>query len=572
MTRLSRGLRALAVLIAVAAAIDPSLALMRRNRASIAVIDAGGGTATGAISKLLAESFDVHQGAIADAAATVVVDDRLPATPFVTSGALFAVMPPPATPRIDLEEVSAPAVSSSGSKIPVTVRARAAGLAGRSIVAELYVGSLAVDSVSSKVAGADERVGVTLALPPAGAGLANARVVVRDSANRSIIAERSVIVDIRDQRWRVLAVDPRPSWTSTFVRRAIEGDRRFDVASRVGTSKNVEVQSGAAPALTDTAALAAFDAIVIGAPDALGAAEVRSLERYARERGGSIVLLLDRAVAGPLSPLFGDLALNHVRRIERARTSGGAGSLVATEFAVPHGPSLSPLARVSIDGTEAPVVWSSPLGAGRIIINGALDAWKYRARENGGFAAFWSGAVAAAAAASPAPLTLSTDSLRVAPGEIFDVRAIVRDAQLSDPSRPSPPVELDGPPDVWPAAARGVFHASVKAPATPGIYEVALTGSSVQASNVPGFGAVLHYAVASADDRPLPQLLAAWTTSRGGTVITGDAARAASRIEAAVSAERSRVETHPMRSIWWLPIFVSLLGGEWWIRRRSGRR
>jgi hypothetical protein len=482
---------------------------------------------------------------------------------------LLAVTPPAAATRIHLEDVSAPAVSPSGSMVPVSVRARAAGLQGRPIVAELFVGSLAVDSISRNVVGDDERVDVTLAMPPSAAGLANARVIVRDAANRSIAAERSVIVDVRDQRWRVLVADPRPSWSSTFVRRALEDDRRFDVASRVGTSKNVGVESGTAPALTDTAALSAFDAIVIGAPDALNGAEVRSLERYARERGGSIVLLLDRAALGSWSPLAGDLALTAVRRIEREKTLGGAGTLVATEFASPRGSGLLPLARASIDGTDTPVVWSSALGAGRVVVNGALDAWKYRARENGGFAAFWCDAIGAAAAASPAPLTLSTDNLRVAPGATFDVRAIVRDAQLSDPSRPSPAVSLDGPPDFWPAAERGVFHAAVKAPDTPGNYRVTVQGSSVQ-----GFqgSVVLDYAVVAADSAPAPALLAAWTTSRGGAVISDDVSVAVSRIRTAVNAERTRVETHPMRSVWWIPVFVLLLGGEWWIRRRRGER
>ena len=78
--------------------------------------------------------------------------------------------------------------------------------------------------------------------------------------------------------------------------------------------------------------------------------------------------------------------------------------------------------------------------------------------------------------------------------------------------------------------------------------------------------------MAAPDHRPQPALLAAWTTSRGGAVINEEAAGVVSRVQAAVNARRARVETHPMRSLWWLPVFVLVAGGEWWMRRRRGER
>src|SRR5690606_8071210 len=81
--------------------------------------------------------------------------------------------------------------------------------------------------------------------------------------------------------------------------RALERDPRFDVAFRAITSRAASVAAGEAPAsLTDAAALARFDAIVVGAPEGLSDAEVSALERYARRRGGSVLLLLDGAAAG----------------------------------------------------------------------------------------------------------------------------------------------------------------------------------------------------------------------------------------------------------------------------------
>src|SRR6185436_1633434 len=97
-----------------------------------------------------------------------------------------------------------------------------------------------------------------------------------------------------ERRWTVLFHDPRPSWMSTFVRRSIERDSRFVVASRVATSRNVSASAGRPPAgLTDRRSLSVFDVIVVGAPDALSAADVASLEDFMRRRGGSVVLLVD---------------------------------------------------------------------------------------------------------------------------------------------------------------------------------------------------------------------------------------------------------------------------------------
>lgn len=567
---LARICRALAVAIAIAAAVDPILPLVRSDRRTVAIVNTGDAADAERISRALSREFDVHAGPIAGAAATIVAGDAVPASPIATSGALFAVLPAAATPRIEIEKATAPSIAPSGSKIAIAARMRFVGMRGRTVIVDLFAGALAVDSAKRVVSNDDERMEITLTLAPSAAGLLTARLLARDEANRSLAADRHLAVDVRDQRWRVLVADARPSWASTFIRRALEADRRFDIASRVGMSKTIEASAGAAPLLTDAAALAQFDAIVIGAPDELAAAEARALERYARERGGSVILLLDRLDLGSSATLAGMSALGDVHGNERVKITSAAGDLVATELALPRGDALiSPLARAPVGGKETPVIWQTALGAGRVIVNGALDAWRYRTREGGGFTRFWTDAIGAAAGASPRPLVVTTDSLLVEPGAAFEIRAIVRDAQLSDPGRPAPAVELSGPVQFWPAAERGVFAAPVTASDKPGNYELEVQGSSVQGAR----GAErLRYVVSETARRSEPALLSAWTTSRGGTVLADGDDALVSRVRAAISAQRERVETHPMRSLWWLPVFVILLGGEWWVRRRRGER
>jgi hypothetical protein len=243
---------------------------------------------------------------------------------------------------------------------------------------------------------------------------------------------------------------------------------------------------------------------------------------------------------------------------------------VATALALPRpGSVLTPLSHTLAAGKETPVIWQSPLGAGRVVINGALDSWRYRTRENGGFAKFWTDTIGAAAAASPAPLVLTTNSRRVAPGARFELFATMRNIQLSDPARPAPVAELQGPADFWPERERGVFRATIKAPDTPGNYEFSVQGSTVQGAKITE---TLRYTVASPDHFYEPSRLTAWTTAHGGTVLVDDGGELATRIQSAVNARTQRVESHPMRSVWWLPLFVIFLGGEWWIRRRRGER
>src|SRR5207237_6844110 len=85
-------------------------------------------------------------------------------------------------------------------------------------------------------------------------------------------------------------------YLSTFVRRALEADRRFAVASRVVTSRNVSSAEGQAPStLADPSLLELYDVIVVGAPAALTPGDVSGLEQFLRRRGGAVLLLYDAA-------------------------------------------------------------------------------------------------------------------------------------------------------------------------------------------------------------------------------------------------------------------------------------
>jgi hypothetical protein len=594
-----RILRGMAIVIAIAGVIDPVFTRAHSDRPLIALIDAGAPVLTERVRTELSGTFIVHPGAIAGAAATVLAGRALPPELPAVSGALIAVTPDPDRARVEIEDAHAPAHAAPGSRIPIDISLRAVGAEKRTLQIDVATGSVVLDRVTHVVTGNDQRFALQLSAPAASTGLMPLTVRVADAASDDPAFQRetTLATEVEPVRWKVLIVDPRPSWASTFVRRALEDDRRFEVASRVSTSRTVATESGSAPALSDTAALDEFSAIVAGAPDALSAADVRALESFARGRGGAVVLLMDSADIGPFASLAGAASFRDLHGVERRTLkSASSAAMVATELAVPQGLTAfaETLASAGSGTAESPAVWQVPVGAGRAIVSGALDSWRYRAREQNGFARFWTAAIADAAAAAPPPVLVMPAMRAIRPDSPLDVRVLIRSAALSDPSRPSPTVDarlrvapLDADetrPGVvsendsrsrftsrlWPSAERGVLTTTMRAPHTPGTYRI--TTDVVDAAGV-SLGSAAADIVVGPVTRVDRDDLAAWTTARGGDVesetrVPGLATRLSDRIHAPARL----MSVRPMRSIWWLPLFVAVLGGEWWLRRRRGER
>ncbi|MCE9602419.1 MAG: hypothetical protein K8S21_09465 [Gemmatimonadetes bacterium] len=602
MTLLARALRLIAIVIAVLGVVDPAFTWPRTDRPLVALIDAGGrgaSAATDRVARALAANYEVHRGPIAGAESTVLVGTVLPGAPPAVSGAVVAVAPTAAARRVEIIAATAPAVASPAARIPVVVTLRAVGVNGRTLRVDVLDGRVLLDRRTIAVPNDDARLEVTLSAAALQIGLTRLAIRVSDDAAdgaaptaaasapaasdiASLGGEAVTVTEVADERWPVLVVDARPSWMSTFVRRAIEADRRFVVTSRVNTSTTVAVESGNAPALSNADALTPFAAIVIGAPDALAASDVRALETFARRRGGAVVLLMDRPDTGPFAALTSAAAWRDVRGVERRVLATPAGSLVATELAVPTSLAAGVDVLAAAGNAETPAVWQAPLGAGRVIVNGALDAWRYRVREQNGFARFWTHTIGRAAASAPPAISVEPATRVLAPNASLDVRVTVRAVQLSDPTKPAPTVAVraraiargaigDGElVHLWPTPERGVFAGSLTVGATQGTHRIV-------ADVVSADGAALGSA--SADvltgeelGAPASQDLAAWATAQGGVSVTEADAPALERALRAHAAPPTAEQVRPMRSMWWLPVFIAALGGEWWLRRRRGER
>src|SRR5262249_45771845 len=113
-------------------------------------------------------------------------------------------------------------------------------------------------------------------------------------------------------------------------------------------------------------------------------------------------------------------------------------------------------------GDRAPIVVTVPRGDGRLVVSGAMDAWRYRAVAEADFDRFWRARVAGLALTTARRLDITVTPAVVRPGEQADVVVRVHggDAANISASAGGQPIR------VAPAAERGVYRGRFTASAT----------------------------------------------------------------------------------------------------------
>lgn len=580
---LRRALRATAVAIAVLALVDPVVVRHRADRPTVAVT--GDGPVAARVRAALADRFDVVAGYWPGADALVLAGGGLTEAVAEWRGPAFAVV---AAKGVTFERVLAPRRAGADAAVRVDVVARVRGAAGREVTFTARTGSVALDRVTRRVATDDEPLVLALAAPAPVIGVLPIRVEATMAGVAGPVAVADVVTQVESKPWRVLFHDARPSWMSTFVRRAIERDRRFEVASRIVTSVGVTSATPAAGRLATAADT--YDVIVVGAPQELDTRDVAALDDFTRRRGGSVVLLLDGPDAGPAARLAGLSPAGGLRErsgpvaITEDGDTAAAPALVASELAWPAAiapgaePVVSAVASTRGDTARRPAVWAMPNGAGRVVVSGALDAWRFRDASRSRFDAFWRSLLAREAARALPPLDVRVEPEVARPGERVRVRVTLRDVTLAAATRDGPlaaaasvQAELIGsgiapiPLRVVPDAAPGRLLALVRANVPPGAYDVrVIAGEAVATAHL----VVTPDAAAPAGRQA--DAIATWVGSRGGAVIAErDAGALGARIASVVQLPARARPTHPMRSPWWLVAFALALAGEWYLRRRD---
>ena len=577
MTRL---LRALAALIAIAGIIDPVFAISGRRPVRVDVLACPSiESMSRRVIRDLGSDVLVNTGEAADA--VVVVGSTTESQPLPRGIPISVVMPlPPTAPNVRLASATASEPVLAGQNATVQAGFDAVGMIGESSTIELRQGGVRLASIEHRWTRERERFTAALQYVPSGAGLARisvlARPLRREASGDDNAADVAVLTTQRTLR--VAVYEPRPSWRAAFVRRAIESDPLFAPSTLVNPSRGHAITAGPRLGHLSSATLAPFDAVVVGAPEELTAADTAALASFCELRGGAVILIPDRQPSGPYTSLvsssgFDEAVLDKPVALVDQRAIG----ISASEFALPRTSGAGAVAMGSLarDPAQAAIV-SIACGRGRVLFSGALDDWRFRAvGDDDAFARFWTGIIGNLAAAAPRRLAVSVEPALAAPGERLTVRvALGPTAFAPTPDGEGAAVSASLIADdgrqhfvrLWPAAEPGIFEGEVVAPGA-GSYDARVSVAGTQA-DTPVVVATGVRHPAAYDDESL-KLMA---SSTGGVIVdAADLAKLRQHL-LGLSTPDEPLTIRPMRSGWWSVPFALALCTEWALRRRRGDR
>ena len=571
---LPAALRALAVLLAIAALIDPAFAVRRARPVPVELRTEPSVLAAAIRDRLAADLRDQIAVDTGEPPAALVMIGSTNETPLPGNVpiSLVSVTPPggPAEPNVRLVHASPPEPVLPGQEVILDVQFEAIGLAGRSSTIDLEQDGVRLARVEHPWTRDRERFTASLRYAPPVSGIQKVTVVSQPIAGElsreDNAADLPIVCAVRTLR--VAAYEPRPSWAAGFVRRALEADPVFEVSSLVRPSRGVEVRAGTPPRGLTASALAPFDAVLAGAPEELSAGEVSALDAFAQERGGAVILLPDVRPSGQYVRLLPSIRFEEAL-LEKpiAVLAQGRPAFNASEFALPRGLDAGGVSLASAG--DLTVVASWPRGAGRVIVSGALDAWRYRAGNEDAFGRFWTGTIAAVAAAAPPRLAVSVHPALAAPGQPVTIRAAVRTTSHAVAAVEASLVAPDGSQQfvrLWPLAEAGVFEGTVT-PSHAGRYEARASRAGDPTAAAPLL--VAEDVRQPPGDRDALERVAKAT---GGVVTDGSTLEPLERHLRGLARRDVPANRHPTRSVWWGLAFAAALCGEWALRRRGGAR
>ena len=557
-------LRAVAVAIAVAAFIDPVLTRDRPRESQLVLVDlsASGIDTVGRAFRQGSTAVEVRQPNAhrvpcpPGEQCTIVADGSIAAEVPKDVGSLSLIRPRnDRGPNVSIQSaiVTSGQHAAAGGAARIVVSGR--GVSGQRTDLRVMDGDAVVGS-SAVEWQADATRTVDVAWWPMAAGPRLLRIEAAPAPGETTRFDNAIDtgVNVIADRLPVLVFDARPSWSSTFVRRALEDDPRFAVEHRVRVAPSIAAST--ANGRLDSGVLDATPVVIVGAPDALTASEVALIDRFVRVRGGTAIVLPERAPTGAAAALFhGPWSEQLVAEPEVG------GPLRATELLRPRDLGIGALALT-------PVVIATLAGNGRIIVSGAMDAWRHRDADTAAFDRFWA-AVTAEGAMLGERLRVEFDQSLGRPGSRvpFTVRyrtmTPVTSIEASAISRCS---ERARNIRLWPSGPPGVFSGELPIDAAAACtVEIAVNDARTMRG----------IAVAGAPAPPVHETLAAFeraARASGGVVTDEDNLDPIRVLNGQTPHARESARVYPMRSPLWMLPFAGLLSIEWWLRRRQGLR
>ena len=380
-------------------------------------------------------------------------------------------------------------------------------------------------------------------------------------------APGDVTVDVRPATVRVDVLEARPTWAARFARLALADVAGVELQTEVRVAPGITTRTAFRGAET-TAARADADVILVGGIDALSSSDVARLETGVRERGQALVLLMDEPPgAGPWRRLWPDFAAS-VRSVPTptAASVGGHKWKVREWLALPMSTGGTPLAFLE---SGAPIVVGRGLGAGRVVLVTALDAWRWRADTDVAFAAGWQALVQRLGAdVPPAVATTAWASgsgrARTLQVEVTARPDVLRAGDLSVTAGVGEPRRTIVLQHVAAGRWRGAVRTGTAA------IEPLVVDAHVGTR-------VVGQARVAVDMRPLA-LVASWDDVARHQVSHGRLA--AGRETRAAAMSRLRESLRPSdqdrwfvtRTWWFAGLALGVLGAEWILRRLTGAR
>lgn len=379
-----------------------------------------------------------------------------------------------------------------------------------------------------------------------------------------------VAVDVGRAGARVAVLEARPTWAARFARLALEGVDGVHLHTEVRVSPGVAVRTGTtgqpdAGHSTDDA-----EVVLVGGFDALTNQDVARLEGDVRERGRAVVLLADEAPGpGPWTRLWPDPtgAVRHAPRPVIGLVAGHPWQV--QEWLNPTvSTATTPLAY--LDSGSPPFLLGRGLGAGRVLLVTALDAWRWRAAEGVAFAAGWRALVQRLAVDVPPPVA----GTAWITGRGRD-RSIHLDVAVRPDLRTDGALSLAAEFDA--AARRGVPLARIEAGRWRGAVRVTDSAGSrllVEARMGAQVVGRAHTVVEVGPAAPP----ASWEDVERHQAERGALSAGPGTLVEGLTGVRSRLEIpgagrwYVTRTWWFAGLALSLLGAEWLLRRLHGER
>ena len=582
-------LRASAFVVASVGVLDPAWTSQGKSPLPVDVRAASAADEPSAhdVRQRVRQVDDVAVDGNASAAAVVLVGTA--ATPqSLTSGIPVSVVTHADGPNVAVEHLALPRRLLTGLTTRIEAVVSAIGMAGATSRIRLEVQGIELAAIDHRWTSDREAYTARFEHVPPAAGAGVIRVSAGPLDNEVTTGDNQADVQaiVEDRKLRVLIHEPRPSWTATFVRRALEEDPVFEVTALARPSRGISARAGSPPEQLSTRALEQFDVVIVGrarrapseradrARGVLSAARRHGRVRARQAADRSLrCLAARRTIRGGTSPDarrasrnesgHEGLRVRHRRRSLRRR--GDACLAASTE-------GTCPWRAKRVEGKRAVIV-SWPTGAGRTIFSGALDAWRSRT-DGEAFGRFWKALIADAAAAGSARARSRARSragcarrARARQSTSAPDRGHLDWKHDRVSTRPGRIVAADGgawPVRLWPAAEDGVFDGHFRAPAS-GRLVVEISAGAVTSSQP-----LIVAAGSRSADAGSPASLRQLANATGGvTVSTSDLSRLNSFL-AGMTRPLVMTAVHPARSTVFALTFITLLSLEWWLRRRQG--